>query len=177
MLKYINDNYKLTSKLSKQIFNYMVEINYKDSKLEKALDIADLKIIELLIKFDLKKKVIYDFLFKTNLYFNNEKSETDFIKMLKIFIKNDVDIHFKNEYMLRFACMYGSHDIVKFLLKNGADIHYNDDEALRCASGLYKMKICELLLKNGADKTKFNQYGLEFARRYNVYQVTRFFKS
>lgn len=161
-LKYINNKYEIISNISKWIYEELVKSQYDEFKLRSMLykvhklKEIDLEIIDLLIKFDHDRKVVNEFLsIYVKPYMYHEK-DGDFLKMLKIFIDNNVDIHINDEIILRQASYFGLYNTVKLMIDNGADIRTKDDEALRLASNGSHFKVCDLLIENGANEQKFD---------------------
>ena len=73
------------------------------------------------------------------------------IDIVEILIAAGADIHFLNDYALRWASEYNHTDVVKLLLEYGADIHVRDDEALREAAEEGNTDLVKILLEHGAD--------------------------
>lgn len=146
-LKYINDNYKNVSSVSKWMYEELVKSQYDDCKLVKSLNKLDLESIDLLIKSSRDKRIIND-LFSYALLSN--KSQDDLLKIIKIFVNNNnTDIHADNKLILMQASFFGYHDIIKFLIDNGVDgssrkalgissespfIYTRDDNVINCTS-------------------------------------------
>lgn len=170
-LKYINNNYENISNVSNWIFNELVKSQYKDFKLKKVLTRFNsrvkigskiesvklyLEIINLLVKFDYNRTIVNEFLLVKIIPLNYRNIIIS-LKILEVFVNNNIDIHIENELMKK-TCRYGRYILFDFLINNGADVHVNDDEALQIASCvIYSINIRKVLLKNGANMDKLKK--------------------
>jgi len=73
------------------------------------------------------------------------------VSRVKLFIEEDVDIHFDNDYALRLASSHGHLNVMQYLVEQGADIHANDDMAVRYAAEKGHLYIVQYLIEQGAD--------------------------
>jgi len=67
--------------------------------------------------------------------------------------KGGPDIHYDDDYALRWAADQGLTKTVKLLLDRGANIHAGNDDALRRATHRGRAKTVKLLLDRGADRS------------------------
>lgn len=80
---------------------------------------------------------------KTSLY-----NDLDTLKYLN---EIGVDIHTKDEKILRIACMFDQIEIVKFLVEHGANFHIYDEAPLRLAVIASNFELVKYFVKLGAD--------------------------
>ena len=63
----------------------------------------------------------------------------------------DVDVHYKDEYALRFASLFGHFDIAQYLIKeHHSDVRALSDTALLWATENSHLEVMKLLIENGA---------------------------
>jgi hypothetical protein len=134
-------------KLSRWIYEELINICYSDSKFRRASCINDLEVIETIIHLVQNKDLLT---YRMQKYINAPNT-------LKLLIKYGANIHYDNEYELRFMCdnthYVWSYDIIKLLLDSGADVHINNERPLfnSCRNGC--KDTIKLLLDNGAKVT------------------------
>ena len=122
MLKYIVNNFKLISKLSKETNEYLIkDIDQSDFKFKKAPEKEDLEIIKLLINKITDKSVINKCLSSVNKEKIFEKAiESDYnLEIIELLFENGTS---KNN-MFTNACFYGNVEAIKILLKYNVTIH------------------------------------------------------
>ncbi len=76
-----------------------------------------------------------------------EAVRKDNLQLIKQYLDEGDDIHYKNDSVLIWAITYGYFDIVKFLIKKGINIHKS---ALNLALTYGYGRIATFLVKNGA---------------------------
>lgn len=64
--------------------------------------------------------------------------------------QNNIDIHYNNEFLSRYACKYGSLNILKYLLEHYPDIniHAGNNDSIKQACVHNRVNIVEYLLYN-----------------------------
>ena len=82
------------------------------------------------------------------------------IKNIKILIKNGADIHYNNNYALRFSSENGHIEVVKFLIEKGANIHAGDDYAIKWSSLNGHIEVVKFLIEKGANIHAGDDYAL-----------------
>jgi len=104
---------------------------------------------ELYIVYDFKTKQKYEYWGKINydwkcLFLYASYGNYDIVKF---FIKNEIDITIKDNYILRWASIRGFTKIIKLLIKNNIDVSWNDNYALRWAIKNGHLEIVKIILK------------------------------
>ena len=94
-----------------------------------------------------------------------KSARNGFLKGVQMALNNGADIHYQNDWPLRFASHNGHTDIVKLLIDNGSDIHANNDQALHLASKYGHTDTVKLLIDHGADIHAINDNALRYATR------------
>jgi hypothetical protein len=147
-LKYVNSNFKLTVKLSKWIYEELVKINYKDSKLLKSLDLKCYDIIESILylvenKNNFSRRLIDGYSLKDD--------TSELLNLIPMFIKFDIYIGINNKIFISNACYHRRIDILKLLITHKEISQSTKDTLLldECTRGCYE--IIEILIDNGAN--------------------------
>jgi ankyrin repeat protein len=91
---------------------------------------------------------------------DNNTHINEFIKRV---IKNDADIHAKDEQCFIWASRNGYLDVVECLLSHGADIHAKDDYAFRRASECGRLDSVKFFIAHGANVHAKNNGALYWA--------------
>jgi ankyrin repeat protein len=101
------------------------------------------------------------------------------LEWVKFLIAAGADVHYYDDYALRWASCNGHLEIVKELLRAGADVHAFNDKSLRYASAYGHLEVVKELLKAGANvhanqDNSFAQTALESAKKYGHQDVVDF---
>lgn len=70
------------------------------------------------------------------------------LSLVKLLIKNGVDLHVDNDYVLRSSCETGLTTIVKYLIKKGANISADNNYSLKWSVRNCHLKVVKLLLES-----------------------------
>ncbi len=100
-----------------------------------------------------------------------EAAENGNLQKVKRYLDEGDDIHYQDDYALRWAAFYDHLEVVELLLDRGADIYAGENNALRYAAYNGHLKIVRLLLDNGADKSAKNYEALKWAKLHNHKEV------
>lgn len=101
-----------------------------------------------------------------NLHNNNYihmAAEHGHIHLIEYFIDNGVDIHYRDDKILTYACKSGSIDIVKYLVEKGCDVRADKDDPLIVSSDLGYKEIVKYLVEKGADVRASSDSALRLA--------------
>ncbi|BCS82741.1 ankyrin repeat protein [Cotonvirus japonicus] len=82
------------------------------------------------------------------------------------------DVNVKHRF--KMASRNGHFQMVKLLVKNGIDIHINKDYALRRSARKGHIEIVEFLVQNGADISAKNYYAIKLAFQNNHHEVLEY---
>jgi len=74
-------------------------------------------------------------------------AEYGFLKIVKCFVEQGIDIHAVKEEALRCAAENGRLKVVKYLVEQGADIHIWDNAPLRYAAGKGELAVVKYLVE------------------------------
>ncbi len=77
-----------------------------------------------------------------------------FLHMVKYYVENGANIHFRDDYPLKEACSRGHLDIVKYLIENGANIHGVKDEVLKYAVHYGQLETVKYLVETFCSSVK-----------------------
>ena len=89
-------------------------------------------------------------------------------------LANGADIHFKNDYPLRWAVSDGHLEMVKYLVFEGADIHVKDDEPAQLAASNGHLDVVKYLVSEGADIHAGGNYALRRAAENGHLEVVKY---
>jgi hypothetical protein len=98
-LKYINNNFKLIVKLSNFINSSLIQLNYKDKKLNKALKLKDFDVIKNIINLVEDEYMLID-------------------NVMKTYINDFYVIKLKKDYILIHSSRFDDFDIMNFICKD-----------------------------------------------------------
>ena len=79
-------------------------------------------------------------------------AENNIMEFVKMFIENNADIHYFENYAIRYAALKGHYDMVKYLIQEGANLHDWEECALFWALTNNDNEMVTILLDNGANK-------------------------
>jgi ankyrin repeat protein len=77
-------------------------------------------------------------------------AENNLMEFVKLFLENNVNIHYLDDHALRYAVLRGHYEMVIYLIENGANIHQWEECALFWALTVNDEKMVKLLLHHGA---------------------------
>ncbi len=78
-------------------------------------------------------------------------SESGYLPVVKYLIETGADIHYGDDYPLRFASARGHLPVVKYLTENGAKVNALKNRALEAAIQNGHLPVVKYLTENGAD--------------------------
>ena len=101
-------------------------------------------------------------------------AEENHLEIVKFLVESGADIHACSEYALRTSAEKGHLEIVKFLVESGAN---KLDLALRLSSRNGHTKIVKFLVESGADIHADSDYALRYSLRYGYLEIAKFLVS
>ncbi len=76
------------------------------------------------------------------------------MKLIDYLYVNGLDVHFKDDLLLRLACKKGRYDLCEYLINKGANVHAKDEECLMnciCSTDNNNISVFKLIVDSGAD--------------------------
>ncbi len=153
-------------KLEKEYnFNY-IEERKKEKNLSAELEYLSRKSIPKYIKYNEN----------LNFVLKNATKNPN-LPVVKYLVERGADIHYDNEYALRWAIGNGDLDIVKYLNEQGADIHISYDYPLRWASERGHLPVVKYLVENKANIHANHDEALRIAKLNNHLDIVNYLQS